>query len=274
MAVYTNTYAPTPPPAELPRDIHLHTKPEEYDFNFIFPVKLLKSDKVVLKYKDKKLITGETQKPSLHAELYLEGVSKYPELFKWIPAFPAKTLEEALVFIEKHWRQPSNTLSYAIFTEPPGSTNKVESEDYVYAGSIAVAGCSEEQMMAEVGYVTVLPPFHRTHVHTHATGLLLHYILDLPSQGGLGLRRCQWLCNSLNEPSKSAALRMGFKHEGVQKAKRVLSVGKEGARRGRKGEGVKREECDVRDDWVSGLVWDEWEHGVKENVDGLMARKG
>ncbi|ODN80006.1 hypothetical protein L202_03871 [Cryptococcus amylolentus CBS 6039] len=208
MAVYTNTYTPTPPPAELPTDIHLHTKPEEYDFNFCFPVQLLKSDKVELR----------PMVPFLHAELYFEGVSKYPELFKWIPAFPAKTLQEGLVFMEEHWRQPSDTLSYAIFTEPPGSTNKVEAEYYVYAGSIAVAGCSEEQMMAEVGYVTVLPPFHRTHVHTHATGLLLHYILDLPSQGGLGLRRCQWLCNSLNEPSKSGALRMGFEHEGVLKA--------------------------------------------------------
>ncbi|ODN85072.1 hypothetical protein L202_00900 [Cryptococcus amylolentus CBS 6039] len=178
MAVYTNTYAPPPPPAELPKDIHLHTKPKEYDFNFLFPVRLLKLDTVEL-------------------------------------------------------RPMVNTLSYAIFTEPPGSTKKVEAEGYVYAGSIALAGCS----------------------------LLLHSVLDLPPQSGLGLRRCQWLCSSLNQPSRSATLRMGFKHEGVQRARKVVPAGKEGARRGRKGEGVKRGECDARDDWVFGLVWYEWEQG-------------
>ncbi|ODO11252.1 hypothetical protein I350_00027 [Cryptococcus amylolentus CBS 6273] len=235
MAVYTNTYAPPPPPAELPKDIHLHTKPKEYDFNFLFPVRLLKLDTVELR----------PMVPSLHAELYLDGVRKYPELFKWIAPSPAKTLQEALVFIEKRWRQPSNTLSYAIFTEPPGSTKKVEAEGYVYAGSIALAGCS----------------------------LLLHSVLDLPPQSGLGLRRCQWLCSSLNQPSRSATLRMGFKHEGVQRARMVVPAGKEGARRGRKGEGVKRGECDARDDWVFGLVWYEWEQGGKEKVDGLMARQ-
>ncbi|WVQ77251.1 hypothetical protein IAR50_006934 [Cryptococcus sp. DSM 104548] len=265
MAAYKDTYTPPPPPPAADGTagnfVDFDTPPDEYDFNYVFPVNLLMSDRVELR----------PMVPSLHAELHLKGISKYPELFKWIPAFPAQTLEEALVFIEEHWRQPSGNLSYAIFTEPPGSTIKVEPKDYVYAGSIAITNSSYEQMSAEIGYVAVLSPFHRTHVHTHATGLLLHYILDHPSQGGLGLRRCQWLANSLNEPSQKAALRMGFVFEGVQRCKRVLPRGKVGARQGRRD--VRMEECDARDDWVSGITWYEWEERGKEAVDALMARR-
>jgi hypothetical protein len=31
----------------------------------------------------------------------------------------------------------------------------------------------------------------------------------------LGYRRYEWKCNNLNEPSKRAAIRFGFTHEGV-----------------------------------------------------------
>jgi RimJ/RimL family protein N-acetyltransferase len=59
----------------------------------------------------------------------------------------------------------------------------------------------------------------------------MHRILDLPSQGGLGLRRCQWHTTTLNEPSQKAALRLGFKYEGTIRAQKVLAPGKIGARR-------------------------------------------
>ncbi|ODN80005.1 hypothetical protein L202_03870 [Cryptococcus amylolentus CBS 6039] len=275
MSVYTNNYTPPPPPPKIPQDIHLHTPPEEYDFNYIFPVQLLKSNRVELR----PLV------PSLHARLYCDGIVKYPQLFRWLPMFPAKNFEEVLVFIEKYWRLPPDVLSYAIFTEPPWSATKVEAENYVFAGTIAMINSSEEMMMAELGFVAILPPFQRTHVHTHATALLMHRVLDLPSAGGLGLRRCQWQANSLNLPSQAAALLMGFLFEGVQKSKRVLAPGKEGARRGRRVEGVEREgtraeagnkgeEMDARDDWVADIDWEGWEDGGREVVDGLMARRG
>lgn len=57
----------------------------------------------------------------------------------------------------------------------------------------------------------------------------MHRILDSESEGGLGLRRCQWFANSLNEPSKNAGKRMGFKEDGVLRNHRVLGEGKIGA---------------------------------------------
>lgn len=66
---------------------------------------------------------------------------------------------------------------------------------------------------------------------THSAGLIMHRVLDMPDQGGLGLRRCQWLTTSLNEKSQKAAARLGFKFEGVLRAYIVLPPGKEGVRR-------------------------------------------
>ncbi|ODN81796.1 hypothetical protein, variant 1 [Cryptococcus amylolentus CBS 6039] len=149
MPAFTNSYAPPAPP-DIPSDIHLHTPPDEYDFNYVFEVKQLRSDRVELR----------PMVPSLHAKVYFEGVNKYPEVLKWMGISPPRTLEETLVLIEKIWRAPTDSLSYAIFTEPPGSTTKVEPEDYVYAGSIAIINSSSPQMIAEPGYVTILPPFH------------------------------------------------------------------------------------------------------------------
>jgi hypothetical protein len=103
---------------------------------------------------------------------------------------------------------------------------------------------SVPHMIAEPGYIMIDKPFQvslhsapdptltlqRTHVLTHGAGLMMHRILDLPSEGGLGLRRCQWHTTSMNEPSKKAALRLGYKHEGVWRAVMALPPGKVGVK--------------------------------------------
>lgn len=44
---YKNTYKPSP--SALAQDIHLHTPPEEYDFNYVGEIKVLRSDRVELR---------------------------------------------------------------------------------------------------------------------------------------------------------------------------------------------------------------------------------
>ena len=39
---------------------------------------------------------------------------------------------------------------------------------------------------------------------------------------GLGYRRVEWKCDALNERSRRAALRMGFKLEGIQQAHYIV----------------------------------------------------
>ncbi|WVN85148.1 uncharacterized protein L203_100291 [Cryptococcus depauperatus CBS 7841] len=256
--VYLNTYT-QPEAIVLSNDIHLNTPPEQYDLNYTFEVVQLKSDRVELR-----------PFPSLHAKLYFEALRKYPEVLRWLGIKPFESLSDLLVWIERNMRLPIDSILYAIFTEPSSSSAKVDPADYVFAGVIAMINSSYPAMICEPGYITILPPFHRTHVQTHASGLIMHRILDHPSQGGLGLRRAQWLTTSLNTASQAASKRMGFKFEGVLRCQKILPVGKEGARDGRPG--VRQAECPVRDDWYSSVTWYEWEEGIREHVDKLMAR--
>lgn len=47
MTTYINSYKRPDNPIE--QDAHLHTPPEEYDFNFVFPVRSFASDRLELR---------------------------------------------------------------------------------------------------------------------------------------------------------------------------------------------------------------------------------
>ncbi|EPF16994.1 ribosomal-protein-L7/L12-serine acetyltransferase [Cedecea davisae] len=62
----------------------------------------------------------------------------------------------------------------------------------------------------EVGFVVFSPLLQRTVQATEAHYLLMKYAFET-----LGYRRYEWKCDSLNGPSRRAALRLGFRFEGV-----------------------------------------------------------
>jgi RimJ/RimL family protein N-acetyltransferase len=62
----------------------------------------------------------------------------------------------------------------------------------------------------EVGHIVYSPALQRTPLGTEAQYLLARYAFET-----LGNRRYEWKCNSLNAPSRRAALRFGFVFEGV-----------------------------------------------------------
>jgi RimJ/RimL family protein N-acetyltransferase len=62
----------------------------------------------------------------------------------------------------------------------------------------------------EVGHVLYSPALQRTPLGTEAQYLLARYVFET-----LGYRRYEWKCNSLNAPSRRAALRYGFVYEGT-----------------------------------------------------------
>ncbi len=62
----------------------------------------------------------------------------------------------------------------------------------------------------EVGSILFTPALQRTPGATEAMYLMARHIFD-----DLGYRRYEWKCNSLNEPSRRAALRLGFTFEGI-----------------------------------------------------------
>ena len=62
----------------------------------------------------------------------------------------------------------------------------------------------------EIGGIWFAPGFARSTGATEALFLLLAYAMD-----DLGYRRMQWRCNALNEKSRAAARRLGFRFEGI-----------------------------------------------------------
>ena len=62
----------------------------------------------------------------------------------------------------------------------------------------------------EIGHIWFAPPLQRTPAATEALFLMMRHAFD-----DLGNRRLEWKCNALNEASRRAALRLGFRFEGV-----------------------------------------------------------
>jgi RimJ/RimL family protein N-acetyltransferase len=67
----------------------------------------------------------------------------------------------------------------------------------------------------ELGGIWYGPIAQRTGANTEATWLMLRHCF------GLGYRRVEWKCDSLNARSRSTALRMGFRFEGIQEHHRI-----------------------------------------------------
>lgn len=77
-------------------------------------------------------------------------------------------------------------------------------------GTLALMRIDRNHGVIEVGHVTFSPLLKRTAISTEAQFLLMTYVFD-----GLGYRRYEWKCDSLNAPSRTAAERLGFQFEGV-----------------------------------------------------------
>ncbi|EOL50916.1 GNAT family N-acetyltransferase [Enterococcus caccae] len=77
-------------------------------------------------------------------------------------------------------------------------------------GTLALMRINTEQGSVEVGFVIYSDQLKKTRIATEAQYLLACYALD-----ELGYRRYEWKCDALNEPSRKAALRLGFVFEGI-----------------------------------------------------------
>jgi RimJ/RimL family protein N-acetyltransferase len=62
----------------------------------------------------------------------------------------------------------------------------------------------------EIGALYFSPLLQQTTASTETCYLMLQNVFD-----ELGYRRCEWKCDRLNEPSRRAALRLGFQFEGT-----------------------------------------------------------
>jgi RimJ/RimL family protein N-acetyltransferase len=75
---------------------------------------------------------------------------------------------------------------------------------------------SLEHLKIELGSIWYSPIIQRTPANTETTYLMLEHAF------GLGYRRLEWKCHAYNERSRRAALRMGFKFEGIQECHMII----------------------------------------------------
>jgi RimJ/RimL family protein N-acetyltransferase len=70
--------------------------------------------------------------------------------------------------------------------------------------------CAPDVGSIEVGHLQFSPRLQRTTLATEAMFLMMRRVFE-----ELGYRRYEWKCDALNAPSRRAALRLGFRFEGV-----------------------------------------------------------
>ncbi|GAA5942241.1 GNAT family N-acetyltransferase [Sporobolomyces koalae] len=271
-------------PAELAQGPHhASTQLADYDLNFCYSVPpVLETAGGVRLYP---LI------PSIHAERLYELSLPFPESYKWLPYGPFRNFYQYLTFLETIRRDPYSLLfvvydlSLKFHDEDPREDYEAEGGSGLrperIAGIVGALKSVPKNRSSEIGHLHIAPPFQRTHVLTHSIALLLEYLLSpatstKPYQ--LGLRRVQWFSNELNQPSVSAAIRLGFELEASSlKWERVTSRAKFGLPLPDFLNGERREAEEElgggRHSSVLRIGWDDWEErGVKNHVETLLNR--
>lgn len=77
-------------------------------------------------------------------------------------------------------------------------------------GMVSFLNIASEMRRLELGHIWYSPETQRSNVNTEAVYLMLCEAFDT-----LKYRRVEWKCDSLNERSRLAALRLGFRFEGI-----------------------------------------------------------
>lgn len=70
--------------------------------------------------------------------------------------------------------------------------------------------CDAANGVIEIGHIWMSPGLQQTREATEVIFLMIRHCFD-----DLGVRRLEWKCDSLNAPSRKAALRFGFQYEGI-----------------------------------------------------------
>jgi RimJ/RimL family protein N-acetyltransferase len=120
-------------------------------------------------------------------------------LFRYLPESPGGTLADVRDWIEAKLAA-DDPLFYACVDAASGAV----------VGRQALMRITPAHGVIEIGNILWGPAMARSRLATEALFLAAHYVFD-----ELGYRRFEWKCDSLNAPSRQAALRFGFEFEGI-----------------------------------------------------------
>lgn len=138
--------------------------------------------------------------PDVHAKGLSDAWMSAVEESDWtyLPFGPFENVEDAVSWVHQ-WSGRDDVLYYAIVDSTSGAPTGVAS----FMRMDPPNGC------IEIGGILYSRQLSRSAAATEAMFLLLKQVFDL------GYRRCEWKCDSLNAPSRRAALRLGFSFEGI-----------------------------------------------------------
>jgi RimJ/RimL family protein N-acetyltransferase len=142
------------------------------------------------------------------ASLGERSIGQYdPEelIWRWLFSGPFANAEELRATLRGQVEAP-NGLCLCVLDKPTDRS----------VGVVNFMNNFPEHLKIELGSIWYSPLAQRTNANTEATYLMLCHVFDL------GYRRVEWKCNALNERSRRAALRMGFKFEGVQEGHYII----------------------------------------------------
>ena len=131
---------------------------------------------------------------------------KNEALWRYLPLECPQTLAEfKLRFDEKH--NEGHWLSYVF----------CHAHSHKVLGMASYMRHRPKEGSVEIGMIAFGPDLSKTVMATEGLYLMAHHAFEAH-----GYRRLEWKCNNDNEPSKRAALRLGFVYEGLFRQDQVV----------------------------------------------------
>ncbi len=146
-------------------------------------------------------VTVERLDPAIHGEALWEGTggSQNDPLWRYMPDGPFAERGEFVRDLDAK-AASQDPLFHAIVDNASG----------LALGRASYMRIEPKHRCIEVGGILYSPALQRTRGATEAMYLMARHVFET-----LGYRRYEWKCNALNEPSRRAALRLGFSFEGI-----------------------------------------------------------
>jgi len=158
------------------------------------------------KYPSKKKLIGkycflELVNAKKHAKDLYKNFSLDKKGIDWtyMPTGPYKTFSSFKKYLTTD-KLSGNPFFYSIYSKRLKT----------YCGLASYLRIKPEIGTIEVGWITYAKNLQRTVEATEAMYLMMKNVFE-----NLGYRRYEWKCDSLNKKSNKAALRLGFKFEGI-----------------------------------------------------------
>jgi RimJ/RimL family protein N-acetyltransferase len=146
-------------------------------------------------------VTIEPLDPAKHTEALWQGLGGEQNESLWLYMPDGPFLDRAAF--------DTNMQAKAI-SEDPLFFAIVDRQTNLAVGRTTLMRIDPPNRVIEVGGIIFTRALQRSRGATEAMYLLARYVFD-----ELGYRRYEWKCNALNEPSRRAALRLGFSFEGI-----------------------------------------------------------